>query len=206
MPKVTAMPCSASFTARSTAARNTPPSAITWSAGITTSTGSSPACRAHRAASVMAGAVLRPTGSSSTVPCLPSTRTCSATANRCSSLQINKGCAKPSRSSSRATVDCSIDRSSTSGSNCLGYFSRESGHRRVPEPPERTTGRTDGIMGSESRKQQQVSGRQASANTSNPNTPTADNPSCTDEHLWLPQPPRSATNETRYVGYLLPAA
>ena len=24
--------------------------------------------------------------------------------------------------------------------NCLGYMARDSGHRRVPEPPERTTG------------------------------------------------------------------
>ena len=30
--------------------------------------------------------------------------------------------------------------SPTSGSSCLGYSSRDSGHSRVPEPPERTTG------------------------------------------------------------------
>jgi hypothetical protein len=28
----------------------------------------------------------------------------------------------------------------TSESSCLGYFSRDSGHKRVPEPPDRTTG------------------------------------------------------------------
>ncbi len=40
----------------------------------------------------------------------------------------------------RAAVSCSIVRSPTSGSSCFGYSSRESGQRRVPEPPERITG------------------------------------------------------------------
>ena len=31
-------------------------------------------------------------------------------------------------------------RSLKSGISCLGYAARESGHSRVPEPPDRTTG------------------------------------------------------------------
>ena len=30
--------------------------------------------------------------------------------------------------------------------NCLGYMARDSGHRRVPEPPERTSGRIEGWL------------------------------------------------------------
>ena len=52
---------------------------------------------------------------------------------------------KSGNPSTRATVACSMDCSPTSGSNCLGYFSREIGHRRVPEPPERTTGRNSKV-------------------------------------------------------------
>ena len=46
----------------------------------------------------------------------------------------------PAMPSTRRTVACSKESSPISGSNCLGYFSRDSGHKRVPEPPERTTG------------------------------------------------------------------
>ncbi|GJD81694.1 hypothetical protein NBEOAGPD_4948 [Methylobacterium gregans] len=38
-------------------------------------------------------------------------------------------------------VDCS---GSTSRANCLGMLSREAGHSRVPEPPHRITGWTEG--------------------------------------------------------------
>jgi hypothetical protein len=40
----------------------------------------------------------------------------------------------------RRTVACNSESSPTRLSSCLGYFSRDSGHKRVPEPPDRTTG------------------------------------------------------------------
>ena len=39
-----------------------------------------------------------------------------------------------------ARVSCSIVCAPVSGSSCLGYSSRDSGHRRVPAPPDRMTG------------------------------------------------------------------
>src|SRR5260221_6325178 len=88
----------------------------------------------------MAGAVFRPTGSS-TIACagVSMTRSCSATSKRCVSLQTMIGAAPP-KPVSRCTVSCSIVLALISGSNCLGYSSRDSGHRRVPAPPDRTTG------------------------------------------------------------------
>ncbi len=56
------------------------------------------------------------------------------------SLQTTIGAPTSSRPVSLAAVSCSIVRSPTSGSSCFGYSSRESGQRRVPEPPERMTG------------------------------------------------------------------
>ena len=40
----------------------------------------------------------------------------------------------------RSAVSCSMVRSETSGQSCLGKLSRETGHSRVPEPPDRMTG------------------------------------------------------------------
>ena len=40
----------------------------------------------------------------------------------------------------RSAVSCIIVRSDTSGQSCFGKLSRDTGHSRVPEPPERITG------------------------------------------------------------------
>ena len=40
----------------------------------------------------------------------------------------------------RSAVSCIIVRSDTSGQSCLGKLSRDTGHSRVPEPPDRITG------------------------------------------------------------------
>ena len=40
----------------------------------------------------------------------------------------------------RVQVACSMESSPTSDRNCLGKASRDSGHNRVPEPPDRMTG------------------------------------------------------------------
>jgi hypothetical protein len=47
---------------------------------------------------------------------------------------------RPAKPASRPAVACSMVSLPTRASSCLGYCSRESGHRRVPEPPERMTG------------------------------------------------------------------
>ena len=70
---------------------------------------------------------------------MPAARSCSAIRNRCSWLHTTIGGAKPSPQA-RSAVSCSSVRSDTSGQSCLGKLSRETGHSRVPEPPERMTG------------------------------------------------------------------
>src|SRR5215471_5883908 len=88
----------------------------------------------------MAGAVLRPKGSRTVARgVMRSWRSCSATRNRCASLQTMTGAAAASPSR-RSTVCCSNVRVPMSGKSCLGYSSRDSGHSRVPAPPERMTG------------------------------------------------------------------
>jgi hypothetical protein len=91
----------------------------------------------------MAGAVLRATGSSTirrgatpTLSASPCTR------KRWSPLQTMVGGAKPSPGLSRISVAARklaawvLEKRT----NCLGYMARDSGHSRVPEPPERMTG------------------------------------------------------------------
>ena len=115
---------------------------MTWSAGMTNSTGSDSFLAANSAANVRAGAVLRPTGSSTMVPGVPIKRNCSAITKRYSSLLTTTGAASstPLMPCTRRTVACSSESSPISGSSCFGYFSRDSGHRRVPEPPDKTMG------------------------------------------------------------------
>src|SRR5690606_14070839 len=48
--------------------------------------------------------------------------------------------AAPAMGATRCQVACSIVCSPTSGRNCLGWASRDSGHRRVPDPPDSNTG------------------------------------------------------------------
>ena len=53
---------------------------------------------------------------------------------------IGAASSNPAIASVRRTVACSSESSPISGNSCLGYFSRESGHSRVPDPPDSTTG------------------------------------------------------------------
>jgi hypothetical protein len=55
---------------------------------------------------------------------------------------MTMGAANPASLPSRFSVVASkLDAwSSKKRMNCLGYMARDSGHRRVPEPPERMTG------------------------------------------------------------------
>ena len=93
---------------------------------------------AANAAMAMAAAVLRATGSSKTVPCTLEACMASATRNRCSSEATQMTFLL--RGETRSSVSCSRLLLSMSGTNCLGKLLRLSGQRRVPEPPQRTTG------------------------------------------------------------------
>lgn len=100
---------------------------------------------ATNAAKVNAGAVFRPNGSSSRVGLVkPISSNCSAVINLYSSLETTMGLSAtgiaPEKFIMRAAVACNIVSLLVSESNCLGYLSRESGHKRVPDPPERMTG------------------------------------------------------------------
>ena len=97
--------------------------------------------RATSAATATAGAVFRPTGSRMIAAgFVPTCSICSATMKRWLSLHTTIGAATSATPSTRLAVSCSMVWSPTSGSSCFGYSSRDSGHRRVPEPPERMTG------------------------------------------------------------------
>ena len=92
----------------------------------------------------MAGAVLRPAGSSSSVGAFrPIWRSCSATRKRCASLAMKMG-ASDCTAATRSQVACNGEASPSKGRNCLGYALRESGHKRVPEPPTNIIGRSFG--------------------------------------------------------------
>ena len=106
--------------------------------------GSSPLRIACSAASAIAGAVLRAAGSSTIAPhSTPIARHCSATMKRWSSLQITiRRRGSRDRRVAQACPAASSD-APVSFRNCFGYSSRDSGHRRVPAPPARMTGRTD---------------------------------------------------------------
>ncbi len=55
-------------------------------------------------------------------------------------LLIIIGSARLSNLFKRRMVSCSMALSLPSGKYCFGYCLRDSGQRRVPEPPERITG------------------------------------------------------------------
>ena len=96
-----------------------------------------------RAAIAAAGAVLRAAGSSTMARGLTPARSASSlTRKRWSLLHTTMGSANPASLPSRFSVVASkLDAwSSKKRMNCLGYMARDSGHRRVPEPPERMTG------------------------------------------------------------------
>ncbi|SOZ37912.1 protein of unknown function (plasmid) [Cupriavidus neocaledonicus] len=152
---MTMAPWSACWIAVAMASRNDATSATLWSAGVTTSTASPPSpapASACSAATVSAGAVLRPHGSDSTRAALPARFIMSVIMKRCSSPQTTicaasmpsgrpASAATPAR---RLAVASSSVSSAIRFSNCLGNCSRDSGHRRVPAPPARITGCTTG--------------------------------------------------------------
>ena len=120
MPKVTSLPACAAGVAAATAARKPAASAITWSEGSTSSSGSAPSAVACSAATAMAGAVLRPTGSSTIAAGVqPTWRNCSATMKRWSSLATTSGAAEAS-SATRCQVAWSMVSSPARARNCLG--------------------------------------------------------------------------------------
>ena len=95
----------------------------------------------------MAGALLRPTGSSRMRGvAMPAARSCSAIRNRCSSLHTMIGGGEAGRRGARSAVSCSSVRSESSGQSCLGKLSRDTGQSRVPEPPERMTGMMEEVL------------------------------------------------------------
>ena len=98
-------------------------------------------CATRSAATAAAGPVLRATGSSTIVwGATPARSASSFTRKRWSVLQMTMGAAKSAPGASRFSVaarklgPCS----SKKLMNCLGYMARDSGHRRVPEPPDGT--------------------------------------------------------------------
>ena len=146
MPNVTILPSRAATAAARNASSSAFVSAIEASAAIIHSTASGSSSDTSMAAAAMAGALLRPTGSSMMrALAMPASRSCSAIRNRCSSLHTTTGAANPGPWP-RRTVSCNRLRSDSSGQSCLGKLSRETGHNRVPEPPERTTGTMIGLL------------------------------------------------------------
>ena len=96
-------PSCASSAARRIAATKAGASVTVWSAGVIASTGSPPPSSAASAASVSAGAVLRPIGSSNSVALvMPCSRSCSSSRKRCSSLPTTSGAARCDAAGRRA--------------------------------------------------------------------------------------------------------
>ena len=120
MPNVTSAPASAAGIASRTAAWKAVASRTTWSDGSTSSSGSAPSTMACSAAAAIAGAVLRPTGSSTiAAPSTPTWRSCSPARKRCSSFATTIG-AEVASGAARSHVSCSMVRSPDSARNCLG--------------------------------------------------------------------------------------
>src|SRR6185437_5791072 len=147
MPRMTMAPSAALRTACCMASVKAAVSVTVWSAGVTTSTGSFPPSWAASAASVRAGAVLRPTGSSrAALGSMPASRNCSMARKRCSSLLTMYGAAtakpSPARPARRWAACWNRLSSPVRHRNCLGKPARDKGHKRVPEPPQRITGET----------------------------------------------------------------
>ena len=120
MPKVTIRPVRAAATAAASAVCSAGRSAIEESAAIIHSTASGLSSATSNAAAAMAGALLRPTGSSTMrAPSMPAARSCSAIRKRCSWLHTTIGGAKPGPSA-RNAVSWIIVRSEIRGQSCLG--------------------------------------------------------------------------------------
>ena len=140
MPSITIRPCRAATTARPSASCSAGPSVMLASAAIIHSTASGSVAATISAAAVTAGAEFRPTGSSTIwAPVTPACRSCSAIKNRCSWLHTTIGGANAGPTP-RSAVSCSIVWSEIRGQSCFGKLSRDTGHRRLPDPPDRMTG------------------------------------------------------------------
>ncbi|KAG1069263.1 hypothetical protein G6F40_017642 [Rhizopus arrhizus] len=104
--------------------------------------GSSPSRMARNVAAAIAGAVFRAKGSRITSASLmPSSRVCSAAMYWWASLHTSIGLAWALAEPRRSSVFCNRLRASVKRMNCLGSSSRDNGHRRDPEPPQRMTAR-----------------------------------------------------------------
>src|SRR5690606_1293916 len=89
----------------------------------------------------MAGAVLRPTGSTIIARGFsPIASNCRSISSAWRLLQTTIGAVVSAGRRARRAVTCSIVSSPTSGCSCLGIRSLDSGHNRVPLPPDRITG------------------------------------------------------------------
>ena len=140
MPKVTIWPATASEMPACTAAPNASLSGTTWSDGMTRSNASGSVASKCSTAARIAGAVLRGEGSIRIGPgSMPTSASCSVTMKRKSELVITTGgiTSGPTRRCATAWNKVSP---SPSLANCLGKLLRDSGQRRVPDPPQSRTG------------------------------------------------------------------
>ena len=113
--------------------------AMTWSEGNIPITAAGSCRSSKNAASPIAGAVLRPTGSAM-ICFLSSFFSWRTIGERRSSLVMTQNCFGLASGSRRSTVSWIIDFLLLSGSSCLARRLRLSGQKRVPRPPARMTG------------------------------------------------------------------
>ena len=133
------LPSDARFTASNTPAAKTSTGLITWSQGVTNRTSDSvdaSLSRQKAAASAIAGAVLRPSGSSTTwAAAAPLAASSALTKCSCIRLVITTRSLAAVTARNRCTVWANKDSSPVTLRNCFGKRARESGKRRVPPPP-----------------------------------------------------------------------
>jgi hypothetical protein len=140
MPSVMISPLAARPAARLQSRRKASALPTTWSEARATQTASGSRFSAMTVPTAMAAAESRRSGSSTISPLMPSASICSAAMKRKSLLVMTIGGPKAG-STSRCSVAWKVERpSSSSGMNCFGMVSRDSGQRRVPEPPAMTRG------------------------------------------------------------------
>jgi hypothetical protein len=129
---------SATSSARASVARNAGASPIAWSAGTTTMDAPGDVFAMASAASAIAAAVFRPSGSTSTwprgSPCA-SRRTAAAWLAAVTTQVRRLG----TSGRMRVSVSASRLRRPAIGSNCFGTRRRLRGQKRVPDPPAITT-------------------------------------------------------------------
>ena len=144
MPKVVTLPVSANLTAVCTAWVNAFKSLIKWSAVKNSMTASGPCCLwIVNAAAAIAGAVLRPCGSRmkpSGMGMGPVSRYSSAVLKNKSRLVTVKTSTASGKLLARKKDFCNKLWPSAKRIKGLGCCSRETGHKRVPAPPDRITG------------------------------------------------------------------